>query len=73
MDAEMSTGRKGLVARVLQLVRRARGSQTYEEVGQIEEEMRLSVERRQKETPSAIYAHRTVNVSQCYRVAREID
>lgn len=42
--------------------RRLLGKKDYEELRMEEEEKRLSTERRQRETPSAVYAHKSVQV-----------
>lgn len=52
----------GFVGRFMGYGRKLLGRQGYEEVQQDEEERRRSMERRQRETPSSIYAHRTVEV-----------
>lgn len=49
----------------MDVAKRATGRQEYEPLtnAEEEEERRRSIERRQRETPSAIYAHKTIDVS----------
>ncbi|WVQ79940.1 calcium-transporting P-type ATPase, PMR1-type [Cryptococcus sp. DSM 104549] len=50
----------GFFGRVVGMGRRAIGKKDYEELRFEEEERRLSTERRQRETPSAIFAHKSI-------------
>lgn len=61
-------GAEGIWERVLNTAKRVTGGDGYEAVDRAEqeEERRRSIERRQRETPSAIYAHKTVDVSSLY-------
>ncbi|ORY32918.1 hypothetical protein BCR39DRAFT_522368 [Naematelia encephala] len=49
-----------LFGKLVHFARRITGRQEYEEVAQENEDRRRSLERRQRETPSAIYAHKSV-------------
>ncbi|WVQ99635.1 calcium-transporting P-type ATPase, PMR1-type [Kwoniella sp. CBS 9459] len=51
---------EGLVGRVVGIARKVMGKKDYEEIRQEEAERRASTERRQRETPSAIYAHKSI-------------
>ncbi|KAK8864588.1 calcium-transporting P-type ATPase, PMR1-type [Kwoniella newhampshirensis] len=51
---------EGFVGRLVGLGKKVMGKKDYEELREEEEERRLSTERRQRETPSAIYAHKSV-------------
>ncbi|WVR06873.1 calcium-transporting P-type ATPase, PMR1-type [Kwoniella sp. DSM 27419] len=51
----------GLVGKVVGYARRVMGKKGYEEVRRDEEERRASTERRQRETPSAIFAHKSID------------
>lgn len=51
-----------LLGRVVDAGRKAMGKRGYEEIRIDEEERRRSQDRRHRETPSAIYAHRSVEV-----------
>lgn len=57
-------GGRGLLRKVTKLARKAMRRQDYEEVVQDEEERRVSAERRARETPSAIFAHQSIDVGQ---------
>ncbi|OXG97395.1 Ca2+-transporting ATPase [Cryptococcus neoformans A2-102-5] len=51
---------EGLFETVMAAGRRLLGKKDYEELRMEEEEKRLATERRQRETPSAVYAHKSV-------------
>jgi Ca2+-transporting ATPase len=53
----------GLLDRVLDMGRKAIGRRGYEELANEEEGRRASAERKAQETPSAVYAHKSVEVS----------
>lgn len=53
---------EGLFERAMAAGRRLLGKKDYDERRMEEEEKRLSTERRQRETPSSIYAHKSVQV-----------
>ena len=49
--------------KVMGMMRKALGRSGYEEVAQDEEDPSFSAKRRATETPSAIYAHKTIEAS----------
>ncbi|WVF71232.1 calcium-transporting P-type ATPase, PMR1-type [Kwoniella sp. CBS 6097] len=51
---------EGLVGRVVGFAKKVMGKKDYEEIRAEEAERRASTERRQRETPSAIYAHKSI-------------
>ncbi|TYJ58696.1 calcium-transporting P-type ATPase, PMR1-type [Cryptococcus floricola] len=51
---------EGFYDRIAKMGRKIIGKKDYEEIRQDNEEKRLSAERRQRETPSAIYAHKSI-------------
>lgn len=53
---------EGLLENAMALGRKLLGKKDYEERRMEEEEKRLSTERRQRETPSSIYAHKSIQV-----------
>jgi Ca2+-transporting ATPase len=53
----------GVIAKVMSGVRQVLGKRGYEEIAKDDEDRRISAERRGRETPSAIFAHKTVAVS----------
>ncbi|OCF30540.1 calcium-transporting P-type ATPase, PMR1-type [Kwoniella heveanensis BCC8398] len=59
-DDDNDDGEGSLVGRVVGLVRKVMGKKDYEEIRAEEAERRASTERRQRETPSAIYAHKSI-------------
>lgn len=64
MEVNGQTGSEdGLIGRIVGSVRKVLGKRGYEEVARDDEDRRISAERRAKETPSAIYAHKSVAVS----------
>ncbi|WVW84125.1 calcium-transporting P-type ATPase, PMR1-type [Kwoniella bestiolae CBS 10118] len=52
---------EGFVGRLVGVGKRIMGKKDYEQVRMEEEEKRLQTERRQRETPSAIFAHKTID------------
>lgn len=61
---------EGLLEKAVAVGRKLVGKKDYEELRMQQEEKRLSTERRQRETPSSIYAHKSVQVGPCRSVVR---
>lgn len=61
---------EGLLDKAVAVGRKLVGKKDYEELRMQQEEKRLSTERRQRETPSSIYAHKSVQVGPCGSVVR---
>ncbi|KIR36499.1 calcium-transporting P-type ATPase, PMR1-type [Cryptococcus deuterogattii MMRL2647] len=57
---EFAHRHEGLLERAMAVGRKLLGRKDYEELRMEEEEKRLSTERRQRETPSSIYAHKPI-------------
>jgi len=65
----LRNGDGGVVSKIMGRVRGILGKRGYEEISRDDEDRRISAERRAQETPSAIFAHKTVAVCQYhYRV-----
>ena len=53
----------GILGKTIRRARRMMGRREYAELAQDEEDRKVSSERRARETPSSIYAHKTIDVS----------
>lgn len=62
-ESEYRSREQSVLDRVMKFGKKMIGKEDYEEVRQREEEVLEDRTRRQKETPSSIYAHKTVEVS----------
>jgi len=63
LDPEGQAQELGMVMKLWRRARRVIGRRDYAELRQDEAEQRISAERRARETPSAIYAHKSIEVS----------
>jgi hypothetical protein len=68
MDVEEDVGRErelGLVEKITKFGKKVLGREEYEPVRSQDDEGLADRARRQRETPSSIYAHKTVEVNSC--------